>query len=45
MGNRVVLELSRSKELEPLVWVVCAEDPEIGFNFLIGSFSLSVSWE
>ena len=43
MGNGVVLELSRSKELGPLVWVVCTEDPEIGFNFLIGSFSLSIS--
>ena len=43
MWNRVVLELGGSKELGPLVWVVYAEDPEVGFNFLIGSFSLSVS--
>ena len=38
-----MLELSEGEELGPLVWVVYAEDPEVGFNFLIGSFSLSVS--
>ena len=38
-----MLELGGSKELGPLVWIVCAEDTEVGFNFLIGSFSLSVS--
>ena len=38
-----MLELGGSKELGPLVWVVCAEDTEVGFNFLIGSFSLSIS--
>ena len=25
------------------MWVVCAEDPEISFNFLIGSFGLPIS--
>ena len=43
MWNRVVLELSGGEELGPLVWVIYAEDPEVGFNFLIGLFSLSVS--
>ena len=43
MGNGIVLELCGGKELGPLVWVVCAEDPEIGFDLLIGSFSLSIS--
>ena len=43
MGNGIMLELSGSKELGPLVWVVYAEDLEVGFDFLIGSLSLSVS--
>ena len=38
-----MLELSGSKELGPLVWIVCAEDMEVDFDFLIGSFSLSIS--
>ena len=42
MGNGFVLELSGGKELGPLVWVVCTEDPEVSFNFLIGSFSLPI---
>ena len=25
------------------MWVVCAEDPEVSFNFLIGSFGLPIS--
>ena len=43
MGNRVVLEFGRGKELRPLVRIMGAEDTEISFDFLIGSFSLSVS--
>ena len=42
MGNGIVLELSRSKALGPLVGVVGTEDTEISFYFLIGSFGLSV---
>ena len=30
------------KKLSPFGWVVGTEDSEIGFKFLIGSFSLSV---
>ena len=33
----------RGKESSPFPRVVSAEDPEIGFNLLIGLFSLSVS--
>ena len=33
----------RGEELSPFSRVVSAEDPEIGFNLLIGSFGLSVS--
>ena len=43
MGNRVVLEFGRGEEFRPLVRVVCTKDLEIGFNFLISSFSLSIS--
>ena len=43
MGNGVVLEFSKRKEFGPLVGVIGAEDMEIGFDFLIGSFGLSVS--
>ena len=43
MGNGIVLELGGGEELGPLVWIVYTEDPEVGFNFLIGLFSLSVS--
>ena len=38
-----MLELSECKELGPLMGVIGAEDTEIGFYFLIGSFSLSIS--
>ena len=38
-----MLELSGGKELGPLVWVIYAEDPDVSFDFLIGSFSLSIS--
>ena len=37
-----MVELGRGKELHPFSWVIGAEDMEIGFEFLIGSFSLSV---
>ena len=43
MGNGVVLEFGRGKELRPLVRIIGAEDTEISFDFLIGSFSLSIS--
>ena len=33
----------QSEESSPFPRVVSAEDPEIGFNLLIGSFGLSVS--
>ena len=33
----------RSEESSPFTRVVSAEDPEIGFNFLIGSFGLPIS--
>ena len=33
----------RGEEPSPFPRVMSAEDPEIGFNLLIGSFSLSVS--
>ena len=38
-----MLEFGGSEEFGPLVWVVCAEDPEVSFNFLIGSFGLPIS--
>ena len=37
-----MVELGRGKELYPFSWVIGAEDAEIGLEFLIGSFSLSV---
>ena len=37
-----MLKFGGCKELGPLMWVVGTEDAEIGFNFLIGSFGLSV---
>ena len=43
MWGRVVVEFSRRKELYPFDWVVGTEDVEIGFEFLIGSFCLSIS--
>ena len=42
MGNGIVLEFCGSKELGPLVGVIGTKDMEIGFDLLIGSFSLSV---
>ena len=38
-----MLEFSGGKELGPLVRVVCTKDPKISFDFLIGSFCLSIS--
>ena len=43
MWGRVMVEFSGGKELHPFSWVIGAEDAEIGLEFLIGSFSLSVS--
>ena len=37
-----MLKFSGREELGPLMWVVGTEDAEIGFDFLIGSFGLSV---
>ena len=43
MRGRVVVEFGGGKELYPFGWVVGTEDVEIGLEFLIGLFSLSVS--
>ena len=43
MGNRVVSEFGRGKEFRPLVRIIGAHDTKISFDFLIGSFSLSIS--
>ena len=43
MWGRVVVELSRGKELYPFGRVVGTEDVEIGFEFLICSLCLSIS--
>ena len=40
--GRVMVEFSRGEELHPFSWVIGAEDVEIGLEFLIGSFSLSI---
>ena len=37
-----MVELGRRKELHPFSRVIGAENTEIGFEFLIGSFSLSI---
>ena len=37
-----MLKFGGCKELGPLMWIVGTEDTEIGFDFLIGSFGLSV---
>ena len=37
-----MLKFGGCKELGPLMWVVGTKDAEIGFDFLIGSFGLSV---
>ena len=35
-------KFGQSEELSPFPWVMGAEDPKIGFNLLIGWFSLSI---
>ena len=42
MWGRVMVEFGRGEELHPFSRVIGAEDAEIGLEFLIGSFSLSV---
>ena len=37
-----MVEFGRGKELHPFGWVIGAKDVEIGLEFLISSFSLSV---
>ena len=37
-----MVEFGGGKELHPFSWVIGAKDVEISFEFLIGSFSLSV---
>ena len=37
-----MLKFGGRKELGPLMWVIGTEDVEIGFDFLIGSFGLSI---
>ena len=38
-----MLEFGKGKGLRPLVRIIGAEDMKISFDFLIGSFSLSIS--
>ena len=42
MRNGVMVKLSGGKEVRPFPRVVGTEDAEIGFNFLIGPFGLSI---
>ena len=42
MWGRVMVEFCGGEELHPFSWVIGAEYAEIGFEFLIGLFSLSV---
>ena len=42
MWCRVVVEFGRRTKLHPFGWVIGAKDSEISFEFLIGSFGLSV---
>ena len=42
MRSGIVVEFGSREELYPFSQVIGAEDAEIGFEFLIGSFSLSV---
>ena len=37
-----MVEFCGGEKLRPFSWVIGAEDAKIGFEFLIGSFSLSV---
>ena len=43
MWNRVVDEFGRSEELGLFLGIIGTKYPKIGFNLLIGSFSLSIS--
>ena len=43
MWGGVMMEFSGGEELHPFSWIIGAEDAEIGFKFLIGPFSLSIS--
>ena len=43
VGNGVVVEFGCGEEFRPFLGVVGAEDSEISFNFLVGSFSLPIS--
>ena len=43
MGDGIMLEFCESKELGPLMGIAGAEDTKVSFDFLIGSFSLSIS--
>ena len=36
-------KFGRGEEVSPFLRIMDAEDPKIGFHFLIGSFSLSIS--
>ena len=42
MRGGVVLKLSCDKEVGPGLGIVGAEDPKVGFDFLVGSFGLSI---
>ena len=41
--NGVVVEFGCGEEFHPFLGIVGAEDPEISFNFLVGSFGLPIS--
>ena len=43
MWDRVVLEFCKRKEFGPLMGIASTEDTKVSFNFLIGSFGLSIS--
>ena len=42
MGDQVMDEFGRSEELSPFLRIMGTEDLKIGFNLLIGSFSLAI---
>ena len=42
MWGGVMVEFRGGERLHPFSWVIGAEDAEIGLEFLIGSFGLSV---
>ena len=43
MGGSVVLELGCGEEVSPGLGIVGAEDSEVGLDFLVGAFGLSIS--